>query len=509
MSAGSVPCLVDSGRRKRQNGKTPFAGIRGPSAGNCGIRPDRYLYVSTFASLSPFAKNELWATLALRHAYGIGPRRAKRLVEAYGSVFQAVEAGLASPSGWVEKRLVPKNTAGRFLSGGWRDAAKLEWGALKVSGCSFLLWSDARYPASLREIDDPPLLLYYKGDPALLHGPAVGVVGARNCTREGIAVSAFFSRNLSKAGVAVISGMAKGIDRAAHLAGLEGAGRSIAVLGTGVDVAYPACNADIYNLLSRQGLVLSEFAPGTGPSASHFPIRNRLISGLSRGVLVVEAAGRSGSLITARLALEQNRDVFAVPGHTTAAVSEGCRELIRRGAKPVFNADDVLLELAPALTLEAQKALLARQEEARRQSAKVRARAGRSGVPAETADAVAEQAVTVLPECGLPWAAPVRASAKASPGKPSSGDRPRLAGPSATPAAPTVPAGPLPRPAAPAPDECRVLDALQGAAVHIDAISRLLDMDVAQLSGLLTLLEVRGLVRRAPGMVYSLPEESR
>ncbi|MDL2291514.1 DNA-processing protein DprA, partial [Desulfovibrio sp. OttesenSCG-928-F20] len=313
--------------------------------------------MSTFADLSLDEQRELWAVLALRHAKGIGPCRARRLAEHFGSAFAAAEAGMSRPTAWAECGVTTKQTATAFALGHWRENAKGEWCALRKSGVSFIMWSDARYPSLLREINDAPLLLYYKGDLALLGGPALAVVGARQCTPEGIAVSAWFSRALSLAGVAVISGMAMGIDRAAHLAGLRGPGRSIAVLGTGIDVVYPGCNADLYALLRQNGLIISEYGPGVGPAARHFPIRNRIISGLSSGVLVVEAAGRSGSLITARLALEQNRDVFAVPGHTMAAVSEGCRELIRRGARPVFDADDILEDLAPLLELEARRAL--------------------------------------------------------------------------------------------------------------------------------------------------------
>ena len=457
----------------------------------------------TFADLTSPTKQELWAVLALRHAAGIGPRRAKRLVESFGSAFAAVDAGLASAEAWTARDLMSTRIAKSFATESWRAAATEEWKAIQKTGCAFLAWSDPQYPDVLRSLVDAPLLLYCKGNLALLNGPAVGVVGARNCTREGVAVSAFFSRGLTKAGVAVISGMAKGIDRAAHLAGLEGAGRSIAVLGTGIDVVYPPCNADLYELLGREGLIVSEFAPGSTPNPKHFPIRNRLISGLSQGVLVVEAAGRSGSLITARLALEQNRDVFAVPGHTMATVSAGCRELIRRGAKAVFSADDILQDLAPLLTLEARAALQKRQETLAGEHPAPARRQGNNPHEADLASAEA-----VLPSNELPWMAEAqpRRRAKANTSAPQPGRkravRSEQGQPSCITPAKAVPQQPMGLSA----EESRILASLSTEEQHIDVLTRALGMDVAKLSGLLTVLEIRGLVLRKPGMLYSLPK---
>lgn len=485
--------------------------------------------MACFADLSPEAKKELWAILALRHARGIGPRRAKSLIEYFESPLNAVEAGLASSTAWSVLKSIPHDAALAFAAEEWRSGAKAEWAAIQRHAGPLLLWTDACYPETLRHIPDPPLLFYYKGDASLLRGPAVAVVGARKCTHEGVAVSAFFSRGLSRAGVTIVSGMARGIDRVAHLAGLEGPGRSIAVMGTGIDIAYPSCNADLYALLSEHGLILSEFAPGTSAMASHFPVRNRLISGLSQGVLVVEAAGRSGSLITARLALEQNKDVFAVPGHTMASVSEGCRELIRLGAKAVFNADDILHELAPLLALEARKALEKRQQEHVKKKKNAPAR--------QTAQEDHTQALfhseTVLPEGSLPWIVePARTREKKR--KRDLGDAapptishvrtnafslpisPEHPGNQTAVSLPEVSSVPLPdlrqppppssRPLAPlTAEESRVMTGLSSQRMHIDSLAASLNMDVAMLSSLLTMLEVRGLVRRAPGMLYSLP----
>ncbi len=457
--------------------------------------------MTTFSSLSPTQRAELWACLALRHSKGIGALRGKRLVEAYGSAFAAVEAGRLSASAWAELELVPASAGKQFTAESWRDKAKAEWETLQRMQCGFVFLTDDQYPALLREIPDAPLILYYKGNVSLLRSPSVGIVGSRRCTREGVAVAAFFGRGLSQAGVTIISGMAQGIDRAAHLAGLESVGSSIAVLGTGIDMVYPPCNNDLAGLLARKGLILTEFAPCTPAHPKHFPVRNRLISGLSRGVLVVEAAGRSGSLITARLALEQGREVFAVPGHTTADMSEGCRELIRRGAKPVFTADDVLVELAPLLTQDARRAL---EERGRTQNK--RDAGGPGAFHKDAYDAALASAVSVLPQGEIPWLAPDRqpdapcsASAhnenvphrhQASPEKP-------ILAPSAR-----AGAGESLEGLRLSTDEHAVVGALSAKPVHIDALATGIGLDVAKVSSLLTMLEIRGVVRRMPGMLY-------
>lgn len=182
-------------------------------------------------------------------------------------------------------------------------------------------------PPLLRAAIDAPLLLYCRGDLALLRAPGFAVVGSRKATRHGRAVAEYMARSLSACGITIVSGMALGIDRVAHEAALARIGRSIGVLGTGIDMLYPLENQAVFDAMERRGLLLSEFAPGTPPQAGNFPIRNRIISGLSLGVLVVEAAHRSGSLITARLALEQNREVYAVPGPALDAHCLGCQDL--------------------------------------------------------------------------------------------------------------------------------------------------------------------------------------
>jgi DNA processing protein len=224
-----------------------------------------------------------------------------------------------------------------------RLAAALDW--LAVDGHAYIAWDDRDYPAMLLETPSPPPMLYYVGRRDLLAQPAFAIVGSRNATPQGCADAQAFAATLAAAGLVIVSGLALGIDAAAHRGGLSESGRSIAVVGTGPDRIYPARNRDLAHALAAQGLIFSEFPPGTPPLRSNFPRRNRLISGLSRGLLVVEATLSSGSLITARLAAEQGRDVFALPGSIHSPFSKGCHRLIREGAKLVETAQDILDEL--------------------------------------------------------------------------------------------------------------------------------------------------------------------
>ena len=206
-------------------------------------------------------------------------------------------------------------------------------------------FADDAYPRLLLEITDPPPLLYVKGDPDLLDRASLAVVGSRTATQQGRANAQAFSQELSEGGFTIISGLALGIDAAAHIGGLAAASSSIAVVGTGLDIVYPARNRDLAHRLAGEGALVSEFALGTPALASNFPRRNRLISGLSRGCLVVEAALKSGSLITARYALEQGREVFAIPGSIHSPLSKGCHLLLKQGAKLAENSRDILEEL--------------------------------------------------------------------------------------------------------------------------------------------------------------------
>jgi len=216
--------------------------------------------------------------------------------------------------------------------------------------------ADAGYPPQLLQIPDPPPLLYVKGRVELLSRPSVAVVGSRNATAQGMANAEAFARTLSGAGLTVVSGLALGIDAAAHRGGLAGASASVAVLGTGADIVYPARNRALAHALAAGGALASEYPLGMRPLAGNFPRRNRVICGLALGCLVVEAATDSGSLITARLATEQGREVFAIPGSIHSPLAKGCHALIKQGAKLVESANDILEELrlpAPPMTAPA------------------------------------------------------------------------------------------------------------------------------------------------------------
>jgi DNA processing protein len=238
------------------------------------------------------------------------------------------------------------------------DATRLEadlaW--LAQADCHLLTPADPAWPPLLTEIPDPPLALFVRGDPSLLAEPQLAIVGSRNPTPAGRETATDFARYLTRSGLLITSGLALGIDGASHRGALEAGGATIAVCGTGLDRIYPARHGKLGREIAARGALVSEYPPGKGPLKQHFPERNRLISGLAAGVLVVEAARRSGSLISARLASEQGREVFAIPGSIHNPLAHGCHRLIRDGAKLVEQAADVLEELAPLLRLATREA---------------------------------------------------------------------------------------------------------------------------------------------------------
>jgi len=206
---------------------------------------------------------------------------------------------------------------------------------------------DDDFPPLLEQIPDPPHLLYVDGDPEILHLPAIAIVGSRNPTKGGERNAYEFAHHLASSGFSIVSGLAQGIDTAAHRGALAAGGKTVAFLGHGIDRIYPAANKDLAAEIAGHGALVSEFPLGTHPGRELFPQRNRLISGLSLGTVVVEAARRSGSLITARLAGEQGREIFALPGSIHNALARGCHQLIRQGAKLVEDSNDIITELAP------------------------------------------------------------------------------------------------------------------------------------------------------------------
>jgi DNA processing protein len=271
---------------------------------------------------------------------GVAPRALRKLLARLGSPQQV----LAAPE--HELAAVAGADAARAIAAGADPdavAAGLRW--LEAEGHHLVALHDPRYPPRLLEIASPPPVLYVAGRPELLAAPSLAIVGSRNATLRGRMDAEIFARTLSDAGLAIVSGLALGIDAAAHRGGLAGNSSSVAVLGNGADVRYPRDNRVLAEALEQGGCIVSEFPLGTPPARDNFPRRNRIISGLALGVFVVEAAPQSGSLITARRALEQNRAVFAIPGSIHSTFSRGCNELIKEGAVLVDGAGDVLNEL--------------------------------------------------------------------------------------------------------------------------------------------------------------------
>ncbi len=284
---------------------------------------------------------ESW--LFLLHAPGVGSRSFNRLLAALGTP----AAVLASPRRKLES-LGLKAPALDYLSTLDRDSLRpdLEW--LEQPNNHLLTLDHPDYPDLLREIPDPPPLLFVHGNPAVLSAPQIAIVGTRNPSTPGRETAQGFARFLAGAGLTVTSGMALGIDAAAH-EGALGTGTTLAVTGTGLDRVYPARHRELAHRIAANGALVSEFPPGTPPAAQNFPRRNRVISGLSLGTLVVEAALRSGSLITARCAAEQGREVFAIPGSIHNPLARGCHALIRQGAKLVETGNDIIEELGALL----------------------------------------------------------------------------------------------------------------------------------------------------------------
>ena len=292
----------------------------------------------------------LRAWLTLVQAPGVGPRLIARVLGRFDDVEAALEAdasilrGLGIPAAAIEALRRPDEAA--------LDAL-LAWG--QQDGTAILTRDHPAYPPLLAQIPDAPGVLYVRGDPGALADPQLAIVGSRNPTPQGADTTRELARYLTDCGITITSGLAMGVDAAAHRGALE-AGRTIAVLGTGLDRVYPAAHRDLARHIAEAGALVSELPPDSPARAEHFPRRNRIISGLSLGTLVTEAALGSGSLITARLASEQGREVFAMPGSIHNPLARGCHALIRDGARLVECAQDILAELAPALRTAAAPA---------------------------------------------------------------------------------------------------------------------------------------------------------
>lgn len=370
-------------------------------------------------------KDDIFYWLALYLTPGVGSVFFTRLLKRFKTpqaVFQASKAELA------EVPRLPRKAIAALTRFHWSEAVEQELKAVEEKGIKLLTLSDPIYPPRLKEIHDPPPLLWVDGEIEPRDQIAVAIVGSRGATDYGREISGSLAGELAAAGVCVISGMALGIDSAAHEGALAAGGRTLAVLGCGVDVIYPRPNRELLRRIPGQGALISEFPLGTKPEPGFFPVRNRIISGLSLGVVVVEAGPRSGSLITARLALEQNREVFAVPGRVASQKTRGTHTLLKQGARLVETAQDILEEIAPQLHR-------------------------RSGLK----DGPAQEAVKTM----------------------TNEVKPDLAG-----------------------DQEKIWKALSSEPLHVDKIGRQVNLTPPQLAPLLLELELKGLIRQLPGMMY-------
>src|SRR5574337_1542449 len=296
-----------------------------------------------------FIERDAWLALGL--VPEVGAATFYRLVQAFGSA----EAVLGAKAETLEQ--VPgisRQVAQAIASFPWRDAIARELRVIETRGLGLIRFGDERYPELLAAIYSPPPILYLRGTIGRNDRMSVAVVGSRPASPYGCAMAEQISGELAARGVTIVSGMARGIDAAAHRGALRAAGRTIAVLGCGLGVTYPPEHTELADQIAAQGALISEFSVFTPPKPGHFPRRNRIISGLARGVVVIEAGLDSGALITANYALEQGREVFAVPGQATSRSSSGCHQLIKAGAKLTEGWEDIWEELEPQLTLPTQ-----------------------------------------------------------------------------------------------------------------------------------------------------------
>ncbi len=304
--------------------------------------------------LSDEARKDYWASLAFRYCEGVTPRLLCKILRHYGSAFVAYEA-LTQKQNILSTDIVAQKISNeikyQLKNNTWREKALLEWQEAKKTDCDILLWSDYRYPLALKNIADAPCFFYLKGNIALLSNPTLAIVGSRKYTQQGIIKAENIANELSLLGITIVSGMALGIDYAAHKGALQGTGKTIAILGSGINVVYPKQHNFLYQEIAEQGLIISEFSPFTQPVSYNFPIRNRLVTGISEGVLIVEAALKSGSLVTARHAIEQNKNVYVLPPESSYH-SLGGQKLLEEGAILVTDSYGIIAEMLPDLTRE-------------------------------------------------------------------------------------------------------------------------------------------------------------
>ncbi len=431
-------------------------------------------------------QKEFFACLALRHTPRLGPKLWKVLFAHYPSAYEIVRSTSGWPAVDPEQERALRGVAKSCAAEKWRPKAEVEYREAIKAGMEVVTWFDPRFPESLKNIEDPPCMLYVSGDVSLLKNPGVAVVGARECTALGLNSAGRISAQLSRIGITVISGLALGIDRQAHLGGLSGIGSSIAVLGCGLDIAYPYDNVDVRRALDAKGLVVTEFGPGVSPRPGNFPFRNRIISALSLGVLVAEAAHNSGSLITARLAGEHGREVFALPGPLGQPTFTGCHKLIKQGASLVESAEDIVeilrFDFARELAAIPDPEPLDETDD----PLVVLSEMNLAGMAGKTAGIQANNPGKVAPSDATPAGTKTDAEAGKSPTsarkRPSAVERKGL----------VLDA-----------EERALMDVLAaGEKLHIDALGRTLGWESSRVSQVLLMLEMRGAVHQLPGMWY-------
>ena len=447
---------------------------------------------------APMTPDALAAWLALSHGRAVPAAALRALLSAFGDAqavlaqsFQALAAAAGEPAARAVTAAAQRDLGDQYE----RTRAWCE-----TPGNLLLALNDPAYPPALLTMHDPPPLLYVSGRLDSLHTPSVAIVGSRNATPQGADDAGRFARELAGAGLAIVSGLALGIDAAAHRGALEADGCTIAVIGTGADLVYPARHRELAHDIARHGAIVSEWPLGTPAKAAHFPQRNRLIAGMSRGVLVVEAAERSGSLITARLANEMGRDVFAIPGSIHAPPSRGCHHLLKDGAKLTETPQDVLEELGlgpiPAARSRVPRAASAAPGDEH---------AHPSGCSARPA---ARMTRTTEAASGTRRASPERGNKPRGGRLGSSNAQQPLALPLFDePAAATAPLAPPAAPPAPPPvalsaAAARVLDALGHAPAALEILAARTEMGSAALQGVLLELELRGYITVIPGGRY-------
>lgn len=396
---------------------------------------------------SPVCSDVARQYLRLRMAERVGPILFDRLIQRFGGPERALKA---SRTELQEVEGVGGKTADAIRAAAESETWQEEVTLAETLGVRILCREDPDYPRMLRFVPDPPICLYVMGDLLAEDGLAIGIVGSRQASLYGLEQAQRFAELLCQAGLTVVSGMARGIDQAAHMAALRAGGRTIAVLGCGLSHCYPAESAELRDRISKAGAVVSDFPLRTPPSTETFPQRNRIVAGLTLGTLVIEAGLRSGALITARLANEYNREVFALPGRVDTQQAEGTNDLIRRGyAKLVTNLPDVLEELGEAGELLDQgMALQVRSSEITDTRVNGVITPGRGAVASESAR----------------------------------GDLP--------------------------PMEAAVYDIVGSEPMHIEQVAQHCDLAIGQVSAALTLLQLKGLVRQLPGNLFSRRKES-